>query len=226
MSHLRWLVAVGVVGLVGLAAGSSSFAQSPGRRARVKDPTFRLAVAGDIACTPGEQGVPPDGTANGPDNCQQAETAQLIESLNPDAVATPGDIQYQFGHLSEFLGSFDPSWGAFKDKIYPAPGNHEWYDSPTNGKGYFDYFDGVGATTGPAGPRGLGYYSADLNRYWHLVTLNSNCTSDNPLIVTPVPCNPGSAQERWLQTDLAAHQGECIIAQWHHPLFTSGPNWG
>jgi 3',5'-cyclic AMP phosphodiesterase CpdA len=213
-----------MVCLVVLGAGSASFAQTAIRRSAQQDPTFSLAVAGDIACKPGEVGAPPDGKPNGPDNCQQAETAQLIESLNPDAVATPGDIQYQFGHLSEFLGSFDPTWGAFKAKIYPAPGNHEWYDSPTNGQGYFDYFNGVGAPTGRAGDRGKGYYSVDLNRYWHLITLNSNCTSDNKLIVTPVPCNPGSAQEQWLQADLAAHPNQCIIAQWHHPLFTSGPN--
>jgi hypothetical protein len=183
----------------------------------------RLAAAGDVACTPGEAVVPPNGKPNGPDNCQQAVTAALVESLNPDAVAIPGDIQYQFGRLSEFLGSYDPTWGAFKDITWPAPGNHEWYDSP-NGQGYFDYFNGIGIQNGRAGMRGQGYYSVDLSRYWHLITLNSNCTSDNPLIVSPVPCGPGSAQESWLRADLAAHRGQCIIAQWHHPLFTSGPN--
>ena len=184
---------------------------------------FRLVAAGDIACTPGESGVPPDGEANGPDNCQQAQTAALVQSLHPDAVAIPGDIQYQYGRLSEFLGSFDPTWGTFKNITYPAPGNHEWYDTP-NGQGYFDYFDGVGQNDGRAGVRGQGYYSVNLTRHWHLITLNSNCTSDNPLITTPVPCNLGSPQEVWLRHDLAEHRGMCIIAQWHHPYFTSGPN--
>jgi hypothetical protein len=161
---------------------------------------------------PGEAGVPPNGTANGPDNCQQAQTAQLIKSLEPDGVAIPGDIQYQFGWLPEFLGSFDPTWGAFKSIIYPAPGNHEYYDTP-NGQGYFDYFSGASVDNGPAGERGKGYYSVDLTRSWHLITLNSNCTSDNKLIVTPVPCAKGSAQELWLQHDLAEHRGQCIIAQ-------------
>lgn len=186
---------------------------------------FKLAVAGDIACPPGETGVPPSGTANGPDNCQQAVEATLVKSLMPNGVAIPGDIQYDQGSLSEFLGSFDTTWGALKQIAYPAPGNHEWYDTPS-GQGYFDYFDGVGRNTGRAGNRGQGYYSVDLNRYWHLISLNSNCTADNAQITTPVACNRGSAQERWLRADLAAHRRQCVIAQWHHPLFTSGPNQG
>jgi acid phosphatase type 7 len=185
--------------------------------------SFTLVAAADIACPPGETGAPPNGNANGPDNCMQAATAALVESLKPAAVAIPGDIQYEDGQLAEFLGSFAPSWGAFKNITYPAPGNHEWYDSP-NGRGYFDYFNGVGRKTGRAGARGRGYYSVDLNRYWHLITLNSNCTSDNSLIVAPVACGQGSAQERWLRADLAAHRRQCILAQWHHPLYTSGPN--
>jgi hypothetical protein len=218
-----WLLVASAVTVVCLTVVSIASAQRRDKPA--SGPTMTVAVAGDVACRPGEVGVPPDGRANGPDNCVQGATASLIEGLGPDAVLTPGDIQYQFGRLSEFRGSFDPTWGAFKSKIYPVPGNHEWYDTP-NGQGYFDYFDGVGAVDGRAGGRGSGYYSVDLNRYWHLISLNSNCTSDNPLITAPVSCAPGSAQERWLSSDLAAHRGMCIIAQWHHPLFTSGPNQG
>jgi hypothetical protein len=217
------------LGAIAAAATATAANAAPMRHTDKQDhhhtQPYKLAVAGDVACMPGEAGVPPNGTANGPDNCQQAQTAQLIRSLEPDGVAIPGDIQYQYGRLSEFLGSYDPTWGAFKDITFPAPGNHEYYDTP-NGQGYFDYFNGIGANSGPAGTRGKGYYSVDLNRDWHLITLNSNCTSDNPLIVTPVPCAKGSAQERWLRHDLAEHRGQCVIAQWHHPLFTSGPNQG
>jgi len=208
-----------------LAAPASASAERGGDRDRGHRASTTIAVAGDIACTPGEQGAPPNGQPNGPDNCQQPQTAELVQSLNPDAVATPGDIQYQFGHYSEFLGSFDPTWGQFKSKIFPAAGNHEWYDQP-NGAGYFDYFNGIGAPDGRAGVRSQGYYSVDLSPRWHLITLNSNCTSDNTLITQPVPCGQGSPQERWLRADLAAHRGQCIIAQWHHPLYTSGSNQG
>ncbi|MDQ6836261.1 MAG: metallophosphoesterase, partial [Actinomycetota bacterium] len=106
---------------------------------------------------------------------------------------------------------------------HPAPGNHEWYDSPS-GAGYFDYFDGVFQNRGRAGPRGKGFYSTNLTHRWHLITLNSNCTKDDPplSITAAVPCYRGSAQERWLRHDLATHRHMCVIAQWHHPYFTSG----
>jgi acid phosphatase type 7 len=32
----------------------------------------------------------------------------------------------------------------------------------------------------------------------------------------------GSAQEIWLRSDLAAHTGQCTLAYWHEPRFTSG----
>lgn len=175
---------------------------------------FTLAVGGDVACAPGNPVTPR--------TCQQAGTARLIESLNPDGVAIPGDIQYEHGSLPDFMASFDPTWGAFKAKIFPAAGNHEYYTP--GGAGYYDYFNGVGRPTGPAGDRDKGYYSADLGR-WHLITLNSNCGFD-PYAPTPisVPCNTGSPQERWLRADLQAHRHQCIVAQWHHPLYSSGPN--
>jgi hypothetical protein len=217
---------VSVVTLLCATGGTALAAEHQRDRGHEGDQRVTLAAAGDIACTPGEVGAPPNGTANGPDNCVQAATGSLIERLNSDFVAAPGDIQYNFGTIDEFNGSFGPSWGAFKSKIYPAPGNHEWYDLPVNGAGYFDYFNGTGALGGRAGARGAGYYAVNLNRNWRLIALNSNCTSDNPRIIAPVPCNPGSAQESWLRADLAKHRGMCIIAEWHHPYFTSGPNQG
>ena len=72
-------------------------------------------------------------------------------------------------------------------RITLLPGNHD-YESP-GAAPYFAYF---GAS---AGPSGLGYYSYDLGA-WHVVALNSN-----------IPMDPGSTQEQWLRTDLAAHRG-------------------
>jgi hypothetical protein len=86
---MRGKVQVSLVALtvaVGLASASVALADSG-----ATGEGLTLAAAGDIACTPGETGVPPDGEPNGPDNCQQAQTAALVESLHPDAVAIPGD---------------------------------------------------------------------------------------------------------------------------------------
>jgi len=120
--------------------------------------------------------------------------------------------------LADYQGSFEPSWGRVKALIHPVPGNHE-YDTG-GAPGYFDYFEGVGASNGPAGPRGLGYYSFEVGA-WHLIALNSNCA-----FVAGGGCAAGSAQEQWLAADLGAHPAACTLAYWHHPRWTSGADVG
>lgn len=48
-----------------------------------------------------------------------------------------------------------------------------------------------------------------------MVVLNGNCQEVGG-------CGTGSAQERWLRSDLAAHQSLCTLAYWHQPRFSSG----
>ncbi|MEJ7892691.1 MAG: metallophosphoesterase [Solirubrobacteraceae bacterium] len=127
-----------------------------------------------------------------------------------DAVLALGDVQYENATLAEFMGAYDPSWGRVKAITRPAVGNHE-YQTP-GASGYFDYFDGVGVQSGPAGDRSQGWYSFELDG-WHVVVLNSNCTK--------VGCTAGSPQETWLRADLAAHPTQCTLAAFHHPRFSS-----
>jgi Calcineurin-like phosphoesterase len=95
-----------------------------------------------------------------------------------------------------------------------APGNHEY---KTDGAaGYFDYFDGVGADTGPAGDRDKGYYSYNIGD-WHLIALNANCGSRG----VPGGCTKSSPQITWLESDLANNPAECTLAYWHQPRFSS-----
>jgi chitodextrinase len=124
-----------------------------------------------------------------------------------------GDTQYDTGKLTSFMSSYDPTWGRVKSISRPAVGNHEY--KTTDAAGYFDYFNGTGNSTGPAGERGKGYYSFDVGT-WHLIALNS---SD---MCTIVACGAGSPQETWLKADLAAHPNACTLAYWHHPFFNSG----
>lgn len=156
-----------------------------------------LAAAGDIACMPGD-------TTN---LCKHLETADVVRSINPNAVALLGDNQYESGTLSEYQGSFALSWGALTPTIYPAPGNHEYYTS--NASGYYSYFGTR------AGDPTKGYYSYDLGN-WHLIALNTNDEC------TVVACDASSAQVSWLNSDLAAHTNSCTLAYWHHPRFSSG----
>ena len=71
--------------------------------------------------------------------------------MKPDAVALLGDLQYQVGLYSDFKGSFDLTYGAFKFLHRPAPGNHEFYDEHSEtgvaGYGYFSYYNGFQVNT-------------------------------------------------------------------------------
>jgi hypothetical protein len=191
--RLTGLLAVALVALAGGAARAEA------------DPI--VAAAGDIACSPSNANF--RGGAGASTTCRQRYTSNLLVSAGLTAVLPLGDNQYEDATLTEFRGSYDPSWGRLKAITHPAMGNHE-----RGGGSYYDYFNGAGVANGPAGPRGQGYYSYDIGA-WHLIALN---TSDKCSLVS---CKAGSAQERWLAADLASHPSGCTLAYWHEPLFSS-----
>jgi len=133
-------------------------------------------------------------------------TAKLLDNIG-GTVITLGDNVYENGTATEFANCYGPSWGRHKDRTRPAAGNHE-YNTP-DAAGYFGYF---GAR---AGEPSKGYYSYNKGS-WHIVVLNSNCWE--------VSCAEGSAQERWLEADLAASPSKCTLAYFHYPRFSSSGN--
>jgi hypothetical protein len=163
-----------------------------------------LVAAGDIACAPTSR-----------DPCRQADTVAVIERLQPDLVLPLGDNQYESGALSDYLAVYNLTWGRLRPLSRPVPGNHEYLTE--NATGYFDYFNGRGNFTGPAGDRDKGYYSYDFAG-WHFIALNSNCGEIRG------GCGRGSPQEVWLRDDLQRHQTHCALAYAHHPRFSSGIN--
>jgi acid phosphatase type 7 len=162
---------------------------------------YVLAGAGDIAWCGG-------------DGAQR--TALLIEQVKPDAVFTLGDNAYENGTAAEFEECYEPTWGRFKDITYPAIGNHDYgaegYEnkdgSAYDATPYFDYFGER------AGELAEGWYSYDLGQ-WHIVILNSMCG-------VVEGCFRGSPQMRWLEKDLRGREEQCVLAYWHHPMFSSG----
>jgi hypothetical protein len=170
-----------------------------------------IATAGDIACSSSSSNF--NGGAGTSTKCRQRYTSDLLVNAGLSAVLPLGDEQYESGTLSGFNKSYALSWGRVKPITFPAAGNHEYKTS--GAAGYFDYFNGVGVATGPAGNRTQGYYSFDVGS-WHLIALN---TSDHCQIIA---CGKGSPQETWLRADLAAHPTSCTLAYWHHPRFNSG----
>jgi len=133
-----------------------------------------------------------------------AATAAIINRFPAATVFTLGDNAYRDGTDAEFRDNYNPTWGAFLDRTKPSPGNHDYHTS--GAAGYFRYF-------GPrAGPSGLGWYSYDL-KGWHIISLNSEHVDD-------------AAQLTWLDNDLKETSKPCILAYWHHPLFSSGDEHG
>ncbi len=125
-------------------------------------------------------------------------TANLISGLS-GTVFTAGDNAYNDGGTTDYANCYNPTWGAFKSRTRPAPGNHE-YHTP-GAPAYFAYFGTA------AGPSGLGYYAYTLGT-WRIYSLNSEIVSSGELT--------------WLKNDLAANPALCVMAYWHHPLFSSG----
>ena len=127
-------------------------------------------------------------------------TAELLKTL-PGPKFTAGDNVQDSGVLREYLDFWQPTWGLLNHEIHPTIGNHD--SKPA----YYEYF---GAR---AGPPGLGYYSYDLGRSWHVLSLNSNDASAG-----------SGAQYAWVAQDLAMNTRPCTIAIWHHPTVSSGDN--
>ena len=142
-------------------------------------------------------------------------TAHLLARIG-GTVLTLGDNTYEDGTAAEFRQCYDPSWGHYKARTRPAPGNHDYSGGEAaigTAKGYFGYFRKI------ASDRATGYYSYNLGQ-WHLLSLNSNCAEVGH-------CDSSSPQMRWLKANLAAnHDKRCTLAYFHHPRFSSGVEHG
>jgi hypothetical protein len=185
-----------------------------GAPARAADPV--IAAAGDIACDTRSEFW--NGGLGAEGHCRQKHTSDLLVGAGLSSVLALGDTQYHVGALSDFEAAFDPSWGRVKSLIRPSLGNHEYGTS--NARGYFDYFNGPGRQSGPAGERDKGYYSYNVGA-WHLIALNSACDQVDRGGAAH-GCAAGSPQEHWLRSDLAANRQTCTLAYWHSPRFNSG----
>jgi hypothetical protein len=138
------------------------------------------------------------------DNGWDEWTARSVDSQAGTVLAL-GDLAYPHGSATDFRDCYDQSWGRFRDRTRPVPGNHE-YDTP-GAQAYRDYFGARVSTDGKP------WYAFDLGG-WRLYALDSNC-----LIARS--CD-AEAQLDWLRGDLAAHADPCALAYWHHPRFSSG----
>lgn len=174
-------------------AGKATTPAAPSAKGASGDPV--LVGAGDIASC---------------DDLAGAEaTAKLIDKI-PGTVFAVGDLAYPDGSDDQFAKCYAPTWGRFKDRTRPAPGNHEYHKGGASG--YTRYFGSA------AGDPAKEYYSYELGA-WHIVVLNSECDQIGG-------CEAASPQGRWLKQDLAQHPTACTLAYFHKPLFSSGAKHG
>jgi calcineurin-like phosphoesterase family protein len=178
------------------SSGSLSWAQGAGAEPMPRSGDPVLVGAGDIASC---------------DDLAGAEaTAKLIDKI-PGTVFAVGDLAYPDGSEEQFANCYTPTWGRFKARTRPAPGNHE-YHKGGGASAYARYFGAA------AGDPDKAYYSYDLGA-WHIVVLNSECAEVGG-------CEATSLQGQWLKQDLAQHPAGCTLAYFHKPLFSSGSKHG
>ncbi len=127
-------------------------------------------------------------------------TARILDTI-PGTVYILGDNVYENGSTSEYANCYDPTWGRHKARTKPSSGNHDY-----NTSGATPYYNYFGAS---AGDPSKGYYSYNLGA-WHVIVLNSNISK-----------SASSPQVQWLNADLAANQGRCTLAYFHHPIYSS-----
>jgi hypothetical protein len=174
----------------------------PGTATRTLTPTpTQLAAGGDPVLIGAGDICITSGIAN-------AQATAAILGANPSAaIFTAGDNSNESGTSDQYSDCIAKTWGVYKDRTHPVPGNHDYATS-----GAAPYYAFYGAAAGTASK---GYYSYDLANDWHVISLNAMCAEVGG-------CGAGSPQETFLRNDLAANAGKHIIAIWHMPSFSSG----
>ena len=102
----------------------------------LEKPIGILLAAGDIATCANDETKSGKATAE----LIKAELAKA-SALDPNIevrVLALGDLAYDSGTTRAF-DCFNATWGQFKDKILPVPGNHDY--GTNRGAAYFKYFD-------------------------------------------------------------------------------------
>ena len=136
-------------------------------------------------------------------NCDFAGTAQVSTAIkhakngrNKTWLLEVGDLAYPVATRSRLLECHEQHFSTIGRRL-AVPGNHDWYDS--GAAGFFSVFPS------PV-PR-----KEKLEGPWVLLMLDSNLTGKK-----------WERQATWLRTELKKSRGECIIAAWHHPRWSSG----
>ena len=175
----------------------------------LEKPIGILLAAGDIATCANDETKSGKATAE----LIKAELAKA-SALDPNIevrVLALGDLAYDSGTTRAF-DCFNATWGQFKDKILPVPGNHDY--GTNRGAAYFKYFDTTLKTL--KADKNDGFFSlefpASAPDAWVLLGLNSNTST-----------GADTAQVKWLAAELDRTKAKrCVLAFAHGFFYSSG----
>jgi len=137
-----------------------------------------------------------------------ARTAKLI----PDnaVVFVVGDTVYPLATHATLESCYAPTWGRFLSHTYAVPGNHDYVNGSAS-----DFLDYFGGGRRPGTPRET-WFRVPVGDWW-VIGLDSNVSNEKL-----------AEQQRWLAGQLKSIEGDgrCVLAMWHHPLFSTGLHHG
>lgn len=183
---------------IALVSSCSDTATAPTTTTVDVEETTVIASVGDISCSGSQR-------RSGKYPCVDAEVADLVRGRQPDQLWLLGDIQYNSHTTKNFQENFGVIWSDLLSISKPIAGNHEYAEG--GAKGYYETWVDF--------PK-PGYYSFDLNEDWAVIALNTNDECKF------VPCDKGSDQYIWLEQQLQASAGKCVVVMSHHPRYSSG----
>ena len=134
---------------------------------------------------------------------QKSPAAQTAKMIPDDAVVfVVGDTTYPHADRATLESCYTPTWGRFRSRTYAVPGNHDYVDGVADE--FLDYF---GARTGHRT-----WFRAQVGDWW-VIGLDSNISGEAL-----------QEQQVWLEGQLKEIEGDgrCVLAMWHHPLFSTG----
>lgn len=136
-----------------------------------------------------------------------APLSRLFERFDGD-ILLAGDLAYPNGTAEEFRNCFEPSFGKFKSRMRPSPGNHD-YQASVSADSYFNYFGER------SGSNRKGFYAFKAAE-WTVLMLNSNIPIGKS--------GSNTEQYQFVRTTMQQSPTRCTMAVLHHPFDSSGIN--
>ena len=142
-------------------------------------------------------------------------TSKIVHNQKFDMMFHLGDLVYPEGTEKALKSCYWKYFSSYENKIFPIPGNHEYYAD--NGQPYFTFFkNSIKNITKqknydfPSNDSNFPkYYSFD-KQGWSFIFLDSNLSKEEQ-----------QEEFKWLEEKLK-NKSNCSIVSFHYPLITSG----